>query len=65
MKKTTTASRIRNTPSPKPSFAVKYGWNGTVSLSLLTSTPVGFDEPGMCSAQTCRPTTPAITNGNR
>jgi hypothetical protein len=33
--------------------------------SLFTSTPVGFDEPGMCSAQMCRITTPAITKGSR
>jgi hypothetical protein len=36
-----------------------------VSFSLFTSTPVGFDEPGMCSDQICRITTPAMTNGSR
>ena len=29
------------------------------------STPVGFDEPGMCSAQMCNTTTPTMTKGSR
>src|SRR3546814_19666768 len=38
---------------------------GSVSCGPFTSTPVGLDEPGICSAQMWRMTTPAITNGSR
>ena len=31
----------------------------------FTFTPVGLLFPGTCSAQMCRPTTPAIMNGSR
>ena len=35
-----------------------------MSDSLFTSTPVGLDEPGMCSAQMCRMMTPAVMKGS-
>ena len=55
---------VRDQPGVKEQVGV-YLDESVVSLSLFTSTPVGLDDPGMCSAQICRITTPASTNGSR
>jgi hypothetical protein len=56
---------IMNTADREAVLDRVVGVEGTVSVLLLTLTPVGLLLPGTCSAQMCRPTTAAITNGSR
>jgi hypothetical protein len=53
----------KKTKKPKRSLKIKYGWNG--SLSILVVTPNGLEEPEACKKIRWMMTNAISINGNK